>query len=102
MNFDTNESTRIIKEQNSDSRKLNIHIGRSKAEGFCGDDRIHYDYLINNTNGIEAVETPTLQVYKFTNVKHETDANFLQNEVVYFCLKLPKDIHQNSSLIRME
>ena len=102
MNLEESESNRTVRERDSETRKINIHIGRSKAAGFCGDNRIHYDYLINKTNGIEAVDTPTLQVYKFTNVRDETNPDFIKHDVVYFCLKLPRDIHQNSSLIRME
>ena len=102
MNLEGSESNRTVRERDSETRKINIHIGRSQAGGFCGDNRIHYDYLVNKTNGIEAVDTPTLQVYKFNNVRDETNPDFNKNDVVYFCLKLPRDIHQNSSLIRME
>ena len=102
MNLERSESYREVKSRDIETRKINIHIGRSQAQGFCGDNRIHYDYLINETDGIEAIDTPTLQVYKFATVSDETNPDFIKNDVVYFCLKLPRDIHQNSSLIRIE
>ena len=104
MNLNSDESLRTIRppDRNPDSRNINIHIGRSKTTGFCGDNSIHYDYLINKTDNIEAVETPTLQVYKFNSILDINDPDFHQKEVVYFCLKLPKTIHRDQSLIRIE
>ena len=102
MNISKEESERNITKKMQETRKLNIHIGRSQANGFCGDNLIHYDYLVNKSDDAKPSETPTLQVYKFDKILDELDETYIQNDVVYFCLKLPKTIHQDSSLIRIE
>ena len=77
-----------------DTRSVQIFGGRDREGPYPGDQYIHYDYIVGNTDYDIPSDHPTLMVYRFSRIL-DTNGEIISKDVPYFCLKLPDSITKN-------
>lgn len=83
-NLDTDNKEKFRSE--TESGTINTHAGRSKSDpgGFPGDQYIHYDYLVGNTENQVGEENLTLQVYSFQKIFIKEGNNIIERPNIPF------------------